>query len=624
MPVFKNYDGEIIDFPLHEHKVEDTVGQRYIGSAEYPDSINDFRYTDYSSGELSGSMTEEVLGNRNVKVLQLVGLQNPTYGEISIQINNSNIDMSSKYVLYLSPINDANVNTYINSENIKFGVNYPYDFSEDVQHTMKKINNIDEFGYADGLYEITFSGARAPSSIYLSINVTPINTAMELPFLKISLRKIEYVKQEESTAFVTTTEDGFMTIVDKADVDNLYDQSFDMMTKLKSILYVKNPTNIINLIDGATFNKALKSVSSTATSVVFTKTAIPSDKLNSAILISNENNENKAYMYLNGTIIYISPERANDVIIAPQIASGMFMGCSSLTSINFTNFVATGILSMANMFSGCSKLTTITGLSNFNTSRVVDMYGVFEGCAALTTVDLSTWDVSSVTTMYNMFKGCTNLATIQVSRWDLFKLINTTNMFNGCTKLSFSMVITNPNATQYANMFTNCSTVSPAKFVLGYSGTSLKTLATNMIATKSTTSNVILPAIFVATVTNAAWNTWAGGASYSITNGMTVNITGDVGTLTYTWNVYKVYLDNNTGTIKTTKVLTSKTNNTVTIAEYKTLGLEYVNSDVWGQRGYDGHDTLAGYVTVKNVTSKGTETQVIYVGDTYAKKYIPV
>ena len=77
----------------------------------------------------------------------------------------------------------------INSENIKFGVNYPYDFSEDVQHTMKKINNIDEFGYADGLYEITFSGARAPSSIYLSINVTPINTAMELPFLKISLRK---------------------------------------------------------------------------------------------------------------------------------------------------------------------------------------------------------------------------------------------------------------------------------------------------------------------------------------------------------------------------------------------------------------------------------------------------
>lgn len=624
MPVFKNYDGEIIDFPLHEHKVEDTVGQRYIGSAEYPDSINDFKFIDYSSGELSGSITEELLGNRNIKILQLVGIQNSVYGEISIQINNFNIDMNSKYVLYISPINDSNVNTYINLENIKFGANYPYDFSYDVQYTMKKINNIDEFGYADGLYEIKFSGERTPSSIYLNINVIPIKHSMELPFLKVSLRKIEYVKQEESTAFVTDTEDGFMTIVDKADVDSLYDQSFNMMAKMKSILYVKESTNNINLIDGVTFNKALKSISTTATSVIFTKSAIPSNKLNSAILISNENNENKAYMYLDGTTIYIAPKRANDVIVAPLISSGMFMGCNNLTSINFTNFVATGLLAIGSMFSGCSKLTTITGLSNFNTSRVVDMYGVFEGCAALTTVDLSTWDVSSVTTMYNMFKGCTNLTTIQVARWDLFKLINTTNMFNGCTKLSFNMIISNPNATQYANMFTNCSTVSPAKFILGYGGTSLKTLATNMIATKSTTSNVVLPAIFVATVTNAAWNTWAGGASYSITNGMNINITGDVGTLTYTWNVYKVYLDNNTGTIKTTKVLSTKTNNNVTVEEYKTLGLEYVNSDLWGQRGYDGHDTLAGYVTVKNVTSKGTETQVIYVGDTYAKKYIPV
>ena len=105
---------------------------------------------------------------------------------------------------------------------------------------------------------------------------------------------------------------------------------------------------------------------------------------------------------------------------------------------------------------------------------------------------------------------------------------------------------------------------------------------------------------------------------------MTINLTGDIGTVKYTWNVYKVYMDYNAGQVKTTKSFATKTNNTISIAEYTSIGLDAVNMDMWAQVGYTDHNTLAGYVTITNTTSKGSETQTIYVGDTFAKQYLPV
>lgn len=620
MAVFKNYDGDNIIFPSHTHKVEDTVGQRLIGSASYPDTISGFTYINYTSGNMIGGYNDELLGNRNIKVLYLNELFSTAYGEISIELDSS-IDINSKYVLYIESINDNNVSSFIDINNIKFSSIYPYNYTDDVQFKIRKINNIGEFGINNNLYEVSFTGSTTPRCIYSLLNLSPISQSMTTNFMKISFRKIEYNIQE-SIASVTETYDGFMNTIDKNDLEDLYDQANIMLSKLKNILFVNSDSKSINLIDGVLFNKALKTIGPNATTVRFTTTAIPSANISKATLISNENSEYKVYMYLSGSTVYISPERANDIIVAPSICSGMFMGCTKLTTIDFANFSTSNMYSMTNMFSGCTSLTTINNISNFNTSKVTDMYGVFDGCSSLTTLNLSTWNVSSVTSTYNMFNGCTNLQSIQVARWDFYKLINATNMFNGCTKLTFNITISSI-VTQYANMFTNCSTVTPAKFIVAYTDSNTKTVATNMIATKSTTSNVVLPAVFVAVVDNARWDTWAGGSSYSITKGLTINITGDIGTLTYTWKVYKVYVDYNNGVIKTQQILSTKTNNTVTIEEYKTAGLEYISSDMWSQVGYDGHNTLAGYVTVKNVTSKGTETQVIYVGDTFAKKFLP-
>ncbi len=273
-------------------------------------------------------------------------------------------------------------------------------------------------------------------------------------------------------------------------------------------------------------------------------------------------------MYLDGTTIYIAPERANDIIAAPAACAGMFMGMSKITTINLTNFQTTNILTMSNMFSGCTALTTINGLSAINMALITD----------------------------------------------------TSNMFYNCTNLSGNITISNPNIKLFSNMFAGCSTATSAKFVVKYTNASTKVIAKNMIATKSASSNVILNGTITATVSNAQWTEWAGGSSYSITKGLTITPSGDLGTVTYSWRVYKIALKPSTASIVTTRILSTKTNNTVTIDEYK---LEYSDYDFWSSYGYDGHDTLAGYVTITNKVSSGTETLIVYVGDEFARKYVP-
>ena len=86
--------------------------------------------------------------------------------------------------------------------------------------------------------------------------------------------------------------------------------------------------------------------------------------------------------------------------------SGMFSGCSGLTSLNLFNFNISEVWNMNAMFSGCSGLKELN-VSNFNTSAVESMSGMFSGCSSLKTIySANTWrcDYSR-----DMFKGCTQL-----------------------------------------------------------------------------------------------------------------------------------------------------------------------------------------------------------------------
>jgi surface protein len=61
---------------------------------------------------------------------------------------------------------------------------------------------------------------------------------------------------------------------------------------------------------------------------------------------------------------------------------------------------------------------------------------MFENCSSLTSLDLSNFDTILVTSMVDIFKMCNNLITIYASnRWYNGNLANNDKLFDGCIKL---------------------------------------------------------------------------------------------------------------------------------------------------------------------------------------------
>ena len=87
-------------------------------------------------------------------------------------------------------------------------------------------------------------------------------------------------------------------------------------------------------------------------------------------------------------------------------------------------------------FTGCSNLTTIEGIEYLNTEKVTDMICMFFHCSSLTSLDLSNFNTANVTDMGYMFNGCSALTTIYASDKFVTDLVTkSTDMFSGCDKL---------------------------------------------------------------------------------------------------------------------------------------------------------------------------------------------
>ena len=135
----------------------------------------------------------------------------------------------------------------------------------------------------------------------------------------------------------------------------------------------------------------------------------------------------------------------------------MFEGCSSLTSLNLSNFNTSAVTDMSRMFYGCSRLTELN-LSNFNTSAVTDMSSMFSGCSVLKELNVSNFNTSAVTDMSAMFKNCSVLKELNLSNFSTSKVTSMSSMFSGCSGLT-SLNVSNFNTskvTDMRGMFTNC------------------------------------------------------------------------------------------------------------------------------------------------------------------------
>ena len=108
----------------------------------------------------------------------------------------------------------------------------------------------------------------------------------------------------------------------------------------------------------------------------------------------------------------------------------MFIDCSSLTSLNLSNFDTSKVNSMNYMFRGCISLTSLI-LFNFNTSKVTMMDSMFKDCLSLTSLNLSNFDTSKVISMNSIFSGCYNLEYINLN--------NFTNCLTSCINMFYNV-----------------------------------------------------------------------------------------------------------------------------------------------------------------------------------------
>lgn len=110
---------------------------------------------------------------------------------------------------------------------------------------------------------------------------------------------------------------------------------------------------------------------------------------------------------------------------------GMFTDCTSLESIDCSNWDTSKVSDFRGMFYGCSSLKSVNA-SGLNTSSATDLGLMFYGCQALTAVDLANWKVQNVTNLSGMFYNCKALADVDLSGWNMLSANNVSDMFYGC------------------------------------------------------------------------------------------------------------------------------------------------------------------------------------------------
>ena len=153
-----------------------------------------------------------------------------------------------------------------------------------------------------------------------------------------------------------------------------------------------------------------------------------------------------------------------DVLKVTDMGS-MFHDCTTLTSIDLSNFNTSNVTNMGSMFYICPALTSID-LSNFNTLNVTNMDNMFRGCGKLKSIDLSNFNTSSVTNMSQMFRGCSTLTIIDLSNLNTSEVTNMSYLFADCSTLksiTFGDKFNTSNVNNMDNIFRACNSLTEIK-----------------------------------------------------------------------------------------------------------------------------------------------------------------
>lgn len=144
----------------------------------------------------------------------------------------------------------------------------------------------------------------------------------------------------------------------------------------------------------------------------------------------------------------------------------MFNDCSSLESVDFSTFNTAKVTNMASLLSGCRALESLTLGSNFSTSNVTSFYQTFLNCKKLDSIDLSNFDFGMTTNCEGMFFGCDLMKNIDLSASQFTAgVTNTADMFNGCSALETVNISTMKGTlSSVRGMFDGCSSIASIQF----------------------------------------------------------------------------------------------------------------------------------------------------------------
>lgn len=145
---------------------------------------------------------------------------------------------------------------------------------------------------------------------------------------------------------------------------------------------------------------------------------------------------------------------------------------------------------------GLSGLTTLTGLNHLNTEKLTSTAQMFYGCSSLKSIDLSQFSMTGVTDAAYMFYGCSALKSIVMP--EDFTHIGQ-HMFHNCTSLSSVEITDNVSGiSDYA--FYNCSKLTSVTVHL----TSPPAISSGVFTNRKN-ADLYIPAGFQAAYTNSAY-----------------------------------------------------------------------------------------------------------------------
>ena len=214
------------------------------------------------------------------------------------------------------------------------------------------------------------------------------------------------------------------------------------------------------------------------------------------VIINSKNKTNLVSINFNNNF-----NTSKSKLFSSRPSEGMFSYCSSLTSLDFSNFNTSNVTDMRSMFYYCSSLTSLD-LSNFNTSNVTDMNRMFQYCSSLTSLDLSNFNTSNVTYMSSMFENCKSLTSLDLSNFNTSKVIGMDGMFEYCSSLT-SLDLSNfntSNVTYIWYMFAGCSSLTSLD-LSSFNTSNVKSMA-NMFSWCSSLTSLDLNSFNTSNVTN--------------------------------------------------------------------------------------------------------------------------